>query len=114
MKKVFIINAHQYYPFAEGKLNATMADKAADFFKSKGYEVKTTTMKDDYDVDEEIEKHLWADIIFLQTPINWMSMTWIFKNTWTKSILLVCLESFVMAMDEAQKVRKKIMVQVGS
>lgn len=80
MKKVFIINGHQYYPFAEGKLNGSLAEKAAEFLKNKGYEVKTTTMKDDYDVDEEIEKHLWADIVFLQTPINWMSMTWSFKK----------------------------------
>lgn len=80
MKKVFIINAHQYYPFAEGKLNGTLAEKATEFFKSKGYEVKTTTMKDEYDVDEEIEKHLWADVVFLQTPVNWMGVTWSFKK----------------------------------
>ncbi len=80
MRKVFIINGHQYYPFAEGKLNGTLAEKAAEFFKGIGYEVKTTTMNDDYDVDEEIEKHLWADIVFLQTPVNWMGVTWSFKK----------------------------------
>ncbi|MEL7124148.1 MAG: NAD(P)H-dependent oxidoreductase [Bacteroidota bacterium] len=80
MKKVFIINGHQYYPFAEGKLNATLVEKATEIFKSNGYEVKTTTMKDDYNVDEEIEKHLWADLVFLQTPVNWMGVTWSFKK----------------------------------
>ena len=29
MKNVFIINGHQYYPFAEGKLNQTLVDTAA-------------------------------------------------------------------------------------
>lgn len=27
-KNVLIINAHQYYPFSEGKLNAALIDKA--------------------------------------------------------------------------------------
>ena len=80
MKKVFIINGHQYYPFAEGKLNGTLVEKATEFFKSKGYEVKTTTMNDAYNVEEEVEKHLWADIVILQTPVNWMGVTWSFKK----------------------------------
>ena len=80
MKKVFIINGHQYYPFAEGKLNGTLVEKATAFFKSNGYEVKTTTMSDDYKVEEEVEKHLWADLVFLQTPVNWMGVTWSFKK----------------------------------
>ena len=80
MKKIFIINGHQYYPFAEGKLNGTLVEKAKTFFESKGYEIKTTTMADDYNVEEEIEKHRWADVVFLQTPVNWMGMTWSFKK----------------------------------
>ncbi|ABW26631.1 conserved hypothetical protein [Acaryochloris marina MBIC11017] len=28
MKNVFIINAHEAYPFSEGKLNATLVEKA--------------------------------------------------------------------------------------
>lgn len=80
MKKVFIINGHQYYPFAEGKLNSSLIEKAIKFFQDKGYEIKTTTMKDNYDVEEEVEKHLWADIVLLQTPVNWMGVTWSFKK----------------------------------
>ena len=80
MKKAFIINGHQYYPFAEGKLNQTLVDKAAEILIAKGYEIKQTSMKDDYNVEEEVEKHLWADIILLQTPVNWMGLTWRFKK----------------------------------
>ena len=36
-KNVLIINAHQYYPFSEGKLNATLVDKAATMLTGKGY-----------------------------------------------------------------------------
>lgn len=80
MKNVFIINGHQYYPFAEGKLNGTLVEKASEILTKKGYNIRTTTMKDDYDVEEEIEKHLWADVVLLQTPVNWMGVTWSFKK----------------------------------
>ncbi len=80
MKNVFIINAHEAYPFSEGKLNATLVDKAKTNLTQKGYDVKITTMKDDYDVEQEIEKHQWADVIILQTPVNWMEVPWSFKR----------------------------------
>ncbi|MEO0987807.1 MAG: NAD(P)H-dependent oxidoreductase [Cyanobacteria bacterium J06639_14] len=80
MKNVFIINAHEAYPFSEGKLNATLVAKAKANLTQKGYDVKITTMKDDYDVEQEVAKHQWADIIMLQTPVNWMEVPWSFKR----------------------------------
>ncbi len=80
MKKALIINAHQEYPFAKGELNKALADKFANFLSSKGYEIKTTTMKDNWDVEEEVEKHVWADLIILQSPVNWMGVPWSFKK----------------------------------
>ncbi|MBV6654567.1 MAG: NAD(P)H-dependent oxidoreductase [Mameliella sp.] len=80
MKHVFLINGHQKYPFSEGKLNAALLDRAASFFKSHDYELKTTTMEDNYEVEAEIEKWKWADLIFFQTPINWMGVSWSFKK----------------------------------
>jgi len=80
MKNIFHINAHEEYAFSPGKLNASLTEKALSHFKSKGYSVKTTSMKDDYDIDEEIAKHQWADIIFLQSPVNWMGIPWSFKK----------------------------------
>ncbi|GAA4847520.1 NAD(P)H-dependent oxidoreductase [Algivirga pacifica] len=80
MKKVLIINAHQYYPFSEGKWNETLVNKATKLLTAKGYEVKLTTMKDEYDVEEEVSKHEWADVILLQSPINWMGIPWSFKK----------------------------------
>ncbi|MDJ1184662.1 NAD(P)H-dependent oxidoreductase [Roseofilum casamattae] len=80
MKNIFIINGHEIYPFSEGKLNATLVDMAKTNLAEKGYEVKITTMQDDYDVEEELAKHQWADAILLQTPVNWMGVTWSFKR----------------------------------
>ena len=80
MQNVFIINAHEAYPFAEGRLNRTLVDRATAHLQERGYELRFTTMKDDWDVDAEIDKHRWADAILLQTPVNWMGVPWSFKK----------------------------------
>ena len=80
MKKALIINAHQEYPFAKGELNGAIAKRIGEHFQRLGYEIKTTTMKDDWDADEEVDKHTWADVVVLQTPTNWMGLPWSFKK----------------------------------
>ena len=80
MKSILIINAHEYYPFSEGRLNNALVEKAVSNLTDKGYQVRTTTMKEAYDVDTEVEKHQWADAIILQTPVNWMGVPWSFKK----------------------------------
>ncbi len=80
MKNIYIINAHQYYSFSEGKLNQSLADKAKAFFEAKGKEVRTLSMKDEYDTEQEIQNHIWADAVILQSPVNWMSVPWSFKK----------------------------------
>lgn len=80
MKNVFIINAHEPWPFSEGKLNRALVERAIANLKSKGYAIQTTSMQDDYDVEKEITKHLWADALILQTPCNWMGVPWTFKK----------------------------------
>ena len=80
MKNVFIINAHEPWPFSEGKLNQSLVEKSKDSLKDKGYTVQVTTMQDDYNVEEEVEKHRWADAVIVQTPCNWMGVPWTFKK----------------------------------
>lgn len=80
MKNVLILNAHHYYPFSEGKLNAALIEKADAFFQAKGYQTRVVNTQDEFDVETELENHQWADIVFLQSPINWMGMTWSFKR----------------------------------
>lgn len=80
MSKVLIINGHQYYPFSEGRLNATLVNKAVDILTQKGHETRVVTMSEEVNVDRELENHLWADYVLLQTPVNWMGVTWSFKK----------------------------------
>lgn len=81
MKNILIINAHQFYKdFSEGKLNSTLVEVAKNEFESKGYNVQTTILDKGYDINEEIEKHLWADIIITQAPVYWFSTPWTHKK----------------------------------
>ena len=80
MSNILIINGHQYYPFSEGQLNATLVDKAASLLTEKGHAIKVVTMQEEFDVAEQVALHQWADVVILQTPINWMGVTWTFKK----------------------------------
>lgn len=81
MKNVLLINAHQFYEgFAEGKLNKTMAGVIKDEMEQKGCAVKLTYIEKGYDINEEVEKHLWADIIITQSPVYWFGTPWIYKK----------------------------------
>lgn len=80
MKNAFIINAHQPYPFSEGKLNAAMVEKITEVLEGRGMEVKVTKVADGYDTNEEVEKHVWADLLILQSPVNWMGVPWSTKK----------------------------------
>ena len=80
MKNIFIINGHQKYPFSEGRLNASFVEKARQYFEEKDFIIKQTSMEDNYDVNEEIEKFKWSDLVFFQTPLNWMGVSWSFKK----------------------------------
>ena len=80
MKKVLIINAHQPYPFSEGKLNKSLIDKMDAQLKAKGYEVKHSNVTDEYNPADEVQKHLWADVVILQSPVNWMGLPWMAKK----------------------------------
>ena len=75
-----IINAHQPYPFSEGKLNGVLVDIAAKGLKAKGYDITHSSMTEEYDVAEEVKKHQDADVVVVQAPVNWMGVPWSFKK----------------------------------
>lgn len=80
-KTVLLINTHlTYVGWSEGKLNASFYNKAKEFFISKNYRVLETKVEDGYNPNEEVEKHLQADIVILQTPVNWENTPWIYKK----------------------------------
>ncbi|MBS7230576.1 NAD(P)H-dependent oxidoreductase [Flavobacterium psychroterrae] len=80
-KKVLLINAHLTYPnWSEGNLNNSFIEVAKHFFTANNYEILETVIEKEYNPDEEVRKHLEADIVILQTPINWFGAPWIYKK----------------------------------
>lgn len=80
-KKVLLINTHLKYPnWSEGTLNNSFYQSAKDFFISKDFEVLETRVENGYELAEEEKKHLEADIVILQMPVNWFGAPWIFKK----------------------------------
>lgn len=80
MSNILIINGHKYYPFSEGKLNTTLVEKAVSILEAKGHKTRVVTISEEINIEKELENHQWADIVILQTPVNWMGVTWSFKK----------------------------------
>lgn len=80
MSKILILNGAQPYGFAPGKLNATLTERAKDWLTQQGHEVRVTTVAEGYDPEAEVESHVWADVVILQFPVNWMGAPWSFKK----------------------------------
>jgi NADPH dehydrogenase (quinone) len=79
--ETLIINAHLTYPgWSEGKLNLTFMDLAKAFFVERGHPVAETFVERGYVPEEEVKKHAAADLVILQTPVNWFSAPWIYKK----------------------------------
>lgn len=80
MSNVLIINAHEPSPYSEGRLNASLVDKAQSLLQAKDHEVRVVTMQDEINVEEQLAHFEWADRVIIQSPINWMSVPWSFKK----------------------------------
>ncbi|HSW99926.1 MAG TPA: NAD(P)H-dependent oxidoreductase [Patescibacteria group bacterium] len=78
---VLIINAHLNYPsWSEGTLNRSMIEEAKTFLTQFGHTVAETSVEAGYDPEEEVQKHVDAGAVILQTPINWFGAPWIYKK----------------------------------
>ena len=81
MKNILIINAHQFYDgISSGKLNNSVAEVIRQEMEQRGFNVKQTYIEQGYDINEEVAKHLWADVIITQSPVYWFGAPWIYKK----------------------------------
>lgn len=79
MTNILIVNGHDYYDRAQGKLTQTLIAAAVSQL-SEQHAVQTTTVAEGYEVEQEIQKFQWADVIIFQTPIFWFSITGLLKK----------------------------------
>ncbi|NUF31642.1 NAD(P)H-dependent oxidoreductase [Acinetobacter oleivorans] len=81
MKKVLIINTHQFYEgISTGTLNNSVVEIMKETMTNLGCEIQLTHVEKGYDINEEVNKHLWADLIITQSPVYWFGSPWIYKK----------------------------------
>jgi modulator of drug activity B len=81
MKNILIINAHQFYEgISTGKLNNSIVEVLQQEMEQRGFNVKLTFIEQGYDINAEVEKHLWADVIITQSPVYWFGAPYIYKK----------------------------------
>jgi len=81
MKNVLLINAHQHYEgISSGQLNRTLLGVIKDEMEKRGFTVQQTDIEQGYEIDGEVQKHVWADLIILQSPVYWFGTPWIYKK----------------------------------
>ncbi|GAA3653657.1 NAD(P)H-dependent oxidoreductase [Flavivirga jejuensis] len=81
MKNILIINGWHNFAVAKGEFNKSLFTISKTFFKDKNnYEIKVSEINKNYEVEKEVSKFVWADIIIYHTPIWWFSVPFRFKR----------------------------------
>ena len=80
MKKILLLNGGKQFAHSDGRYNATLHDAAVAFLDRAGCDIKTTFIDGGYDIEEEVQKILWADVVIYQMPGWWMGAPWTVKK----------------------------------
>ncbi len=81
MSVALLVNGHQPYDdISSGRLNETFFKQAATHLEAGGYTVHRTHAADGWDIEQEIERILAADLLFYQFPVNSMGLPWLLKR----------------------------------
>jgi len=81
MTKIFIINGGQYFAHSGGKFNQTLVQWDKRFFTTEnGFEIQITDINEPYDLEEEVSKFVWADVVIYHTPVWWFGLPHKFKE----------------------------------
>jgi modulator of drug activity B len=81
MTKIFIINGGQHFAHSGGKFNQTLVQWDKSFFTpDSGFEIQTTDINEPYDLDDEVSKFVWADVVIYHTPVWWFGLPHKFKE----------------------------------
>jgi modulator of drug activity B len=80
MKKILLLNGGKQFAHSEGRLNQTLHEAALAHLDRAGFDVQQTFIDAGYDVQAEVEKFLWADVVIYQMPGWWMGAPWTVKK----------------------------------
>ncbi|MBU2994798.1 NAD(P)H-dependent oxidoreductase [Cellulophaga baltica] len=113
MKELLIIHTHQKYEgISEGKLNETLSNVTKQLFENANWNMEQTFISNGYNLKNEVEKHLKADLVIIHTPIFWFNTPWIHKK-YVDEVFMEGLVSNVM-LDGDGRTRSDISKQYGT
>jgi len=77
---IFLINGQRPFAHSQGRLNTTLHEAAHEWLSAQGHALEQTVVDDGYDLQAEVDKYLWADVIVYQMPGWWMGAPWVLKK----------------------------------
>lgn len=80
MSSILIINGGKKFGHSEGQLNDTLTKVAEDYLSRIGHDVEIVRADSQYNVNDELQKILQADVIIWQMPGWWMGAPWTVKK----------------------------------
>ena len=80
MSNILIINGAKKFAHSNGQLNDTLTEVAESYLRDAGHDVKSVRAESEYDVKEEVQNFLWADVVIWQMPGWWMGAPWTVKK----------------------------------
>ena len=80
MLNILIINGAKKFAHSNGELNDTLTILAQEVLVELGHTVQISRADSNYDIQEEIQKYIWADVVIYQVPGWWMGAPWTVKK----------------------------------
>lgn len=80
MSNILIINGAKKFAHSNGQLNDTLTEVADGFLRDLGHQVKIVRADSDYNMKEEVQNFVWADVVIWQMPGWWMGAPWTVKK----------------------------------
>ena len=80
MLNILIINGAKKFAHSNGELNDTLTILAQQVLVELGHTVQISRADSNYDIQEEIQKYIWADFVIYQMPGWWMGAPWTVKK----------------------------------
>lgn len=80
MSNILIVNGAKTFAHSKGELNDTLTTFAEELLSELGHQVDISRADADYNIEAEVEKYLWADVVIYQMPGWWMGAPWTVKK----------------------------------
>ena len=80
MSNILIVNGAKQFAHSNGELNDTLTALANKVLCELGHTVQISRADSDYEIQAEIQKYVWADVVIYQMPGWWMGAPWTVKK----------------------------------